>query len=187
MASVPEQLRRAREQQGLTIHQVADLTKMRTDHVRALEEGQYDAFSASVYIRGFVRTYAALLKLPVADLIRELELELGQNKKFKEPPRLGGNAQSPLDRLMLLASRVNWKIAGPVAAVIVLAVAATAATRAWQRHQSQDPTSGLGPGLYQAPASITTEALPLPGTAAASNLPPTILDQPTNRPPTRRR
>ena len=65
MPTVAEQLRAAREAQGLTVYQVADATKIKTDHVRALDEGNFDVFSAPVFIRGFVRTYATLLHLEV--------------------------------------------------------------------------------------------------------------------------
>jgi cytoskeletal protein RodZ len=63
MPTVAEQLRQAREQRGWTINQLADATKIRTDHIRALEEGNYNVFAAPVYIQGFVRTCATLLKL----------------------------------------------------------------------------------------------------------------------------
>ena len=63
MPTVAEQLRQAREEQKLNIYQVAEITKIKTDHIRALESGSYDSFSAPVYIRGFVRSYAKVLKL----------------------------------------------------------------------------------------------------------------------------
>src|SRR5712664_3601126 len=63
MSTVAEQLHLAREAKSLTVHQVAEVTKIRSDHIRALEEGNFDVFSAPVYIRGFIRTYATLLKL----------------------------------------------------------------------------------------------------------------------------
>src|SRR6185436_18038695 len=58
MATVGEQLRQAREKQKLTVQNVSEKTKIRTDHISALEEGNFDVFSAPVYIRGFVRSYA---------------------------------------------------------------------------------------------------------------------------------
>src|SRR5438067_13829051 len=85
MPTVAEQLRTSREAKGLTVYQVAEITKIKTDHVRALEEGNYDAFSAPVYIRGFVRTYANLLKLDVPALMDALDGELGRAQKFHEP------------------------------------------------------------------------------------------------------
>ena len=44
MPTVAEQLRAAREATKLTIEQVADATKIRTDHIRALEQGNFSAF-----------------------------------------------------------------------------------------------------------------------------------------------
>jgi cytoskeletal protein RodZ len=61
MPTVAEQLRAAREAKKLTVQQVADATKIRTDHIRALEEGNFSAFSAPIYIRGSVKNYATLL------------------------------------------------------------------------------------------------------------------------------
>ena len=48
-----------REEQTLTVYQVSDITKIKTDHVRAIEEG-LRGFPAPVYVRGFVRTYAVV-------------------------------------------------------------------------------------------------------------------------------
>src|SRR5207249_4717492 len=90
MPTVAEQLRQAREAQKMTVHQIAEITKIRTDHIRALEEGSYDVFSAPVYIRGFVRTYAAIVKLDVPQIMAALDAELGQNKKFREPLPISG-------------------------------------------------------------------------------------------------
>src|SRR5438045_2494229 len=88
MPTVAEQLRRAREEQKLDVYQVAEITKIKTDHIRALESGHYDAFSAPVYIRGFVRTYAKVLKLDESQIVADLEAELGQTEKFRELPPL---------------------------------------------------------------------------------------------------
>src|SRR6266571_9185286 len=84
MPTVAEQLRTSREAQGLTVYQIAEITKIRTDHVRALEEGNYEGFAAPVYIRGFVRNYAKLLKLDVPALMLRLDAELGQTERFHE-------------------------------------------------------------------------------------------------------
>ena len=84
--TVAEQLHLAREAKSLTIKQVAEITKIRSDHIRALEEGNFNAFSAPVYIRGFVRAYAGLLKLDVPRIMAKLDLELGATEKFREPP-----------------------------------------------------------------------------------------------------
>src|SRR5436309_5240934 len=104
MPTVSEQLRQARETQKLTVHQVAEVTKIRTDHLRALEEGNYDVFSAPVYIKGFVRSYATLVKLDVPPLMAALEAELSQTARHSEPPPLSDNPRGVLDFIMLQLS-----------------------------------------------------------------------------------
>ena len=83
MSTVAEQLRQAREAKKLTVHQVVEITKIRTDHLRALEEGNFDVFSAPVYIRGFVRSYSTLLKLDVPQIMAALEAELKRTDKVQ--------------------------------------------------------------------------------------------------------
>src|ERR1700756_867586 len=106
MSSVAEQLRSAREAQKLTVYQVAEITKIRTDHIRALEEGNFDVFSAPVYIKGFVRTYATILKLDVPQVMAELDAELRQTQKFAEPPPLSDEPRGVLDFFTLQLSKV---------------------------------------------------------------------------------
>jgi cytoskeletal protein RodZ len=162
MSTVAEQLREAREARHLTVHQVADITKIRTDHIRALEEGNFDMFSAPVYIRGFVRTYAALLKLDVRRTMAALDAELGQTEKFSEPPPLSSQPRGPLDFLMLQFSKVNWRKALiGVGAVVVIAVLG-AGLLAWRHHQAADPLAGLQPGLYQPTQHVSGDTLPVP-------------------------
>ena len=88
MSTVAEQLRVAREARKLTIEQVAEVTKIRTDYIRALEEGNFNVFSAPIYIRGSVKNYATLLKLDVPQIMAVLTDELGRTEKFSEPPPL---------------------------------------------------------------------------------------------------
>jgi len=162
MSTVAEQLRRAREARGLTIGQLADLTKIRTDHIRALEEGDYNVFSAPVYIRGFARTIASVVKLDPQKLVADLDGELSQLKKFKEAPRLTGEARGAVDFLMLQLSKVNWRIALPAGALIVLIAIGVVALRVWQKREARDPLRNLGPGLYQPKRASGGETLAIP-------------------------
>ncbi len=161
MATVAEQLRHAREEQKLDIHQIAEITKIKTDHIRALESGNYDVFIAPVYIRGFVRTYARWLKLDEAHIMADLDTELGQSEKFSEPPPLTGPHRGALDFVMLQLSKLNWRIALAGAGVLALLWFGSA----WLRHrrsEATDPLKHLGPGLYQSKSNQGGEVLPLP-------------------------
>jgi len=166
MVTVSEQLRRAREAQKLDIYQVAEITKIKTDHVRALESGNFDTFSAPVYIRGFVRTYAAMLKLDVSQVLADLDAELDQTEKFREPPPLMQRSGGVLDFLMLQFSRLNWRVAIAVGALLLFLILAVMVIRSRTKTPS-NPLKDLGPGLYQPqPQSEPPgEKLPLPNKA----------------------
>ena len=161
MATVAEQLRTAREAQKLTVHQVADITKIRTDHLQALEEGNFDVFAAPVYIRGFVRSYAGLLKLDVPQIMAALEGELSKTEKFSEPPRFSAPPRGVLDFVMLQLSRVNWRVASLVLAVLAVVAELAAIFLVWRHHRTRDPLRGLPPAVYQSPGKDSGEKLPL--------------------------
>jgi cytoskeletal protein RodZ len=165
MPTVAEQLRQARETQKLTVYQVAETTKIRTDHIRALEEGNFGVFSAPVYIRGFVRTYSTLLKLDVPQVMAALDAELGQTEKFREPPPLSSHPRGVLDFLMLQLSKLNWRTELAVVAGIALVVAGVGIYRAVRHHKTADPSAGVPPAVYHPAQTNTGDTLPLPPAA----------------------
>ncbi len=158
MPSVGEQLRTARESQKLALHEVADWTKIRGDHLRALEEGNYSVFSAPVYIRGFVRTYATILKLDAPRIMDQLSVELNASGKHGAPAI--EPAHGVLDDAMFQLSKSARRMALPAVGVILVIVLAIVGYLGWSRYQNRNPLEGLGPGLYQAPPANDT--LPLP-------------------------
>jgi len=162
MSSVADQLRCAREASNLDIHQVAESTNIKTEHILALEEGNYDAFPAPVYIRGFTRTYATLLKLDVPAVMAALDAELTQSGRLDHPANASTDNRSVLDFIMLQLSKLNWVVAGLVLLVIIIGVSAYYGITAWHRRKTTDPLSGLSPGIYQPAQTNTGEYLAIP-------------------------
>jgi cytoskeletal protein RodZ len=162
MASVSEQLREAREAQKLTVQQVAEITKIRTDHLRALEEGNFDVFSAPVYIKGFVRSCATILKLDVPQVMAALDAELGKTQKFSEPPALSKEPKGVLDFVMLQLSKLDWQKGVIALGVLGCFVLLIAIILVWKHQRASDPLKGLKPGVYQSTQHISGETLPLP-------------------------
>jgi len=160
MSTVAEQLRAAREAKNLTVEQVADLTKIRSDHLRALEAGKFNAFSATIYIRGTVKNYASLLKLDPAPLLAALDAELGRTEKFSELPPLGEQKKTLVDHLTLVLAKLNWKLGLAGLVVVVVIVLLGSSFLAWRHHKKNDPLANLPPAVYQ-PAS-SGDTLPLP-------------------------
>ncbi len=162
MSSVAQQLSQARQAQNISVSQAAEITKIRGDYLRALEAGNYDAFPAPVYIRGFVKTYSALLKLDVPKVMAALDAELGQTGKFSEPPPFSDHSRGLLDFVMLQLSKVDWRKALPALGATLLLATVVLLVLAWRHHQTADPLKGLKPGMYQAPSNHSGQTLPLP-------------------------
>jgi cytoskeletal protein RodZ len=160
MPTVAEQLRAAREARKLTIEQVAEMTKIRTDHIRALERGNFNAFSAIVYIRGSVKNYAATLKLDLPQILAALDAELKDTEKFAEPPPLVEQRKGLLEHLALLAAKLNPRLLFIGLAALAFVVVVSAAVLAWRHRQKHEAPPSLPPAVYQ-PAN-SGDTLPLP-------------------------
>jgi cytoskeletal protein RodZ len=161
MPTVAEQLRHAREELKLDIHQVANATKLKSDQLLALEEANYDYFTAAVYLRGSIRTYGTLLKLDTAQLLAQLETELSGTAKFADEVPAPSRKRSGVDSIMLLLSRLNWGIAGLIIAIAVIALVVNSSYRAWKNQKPGDALKKLSAGMYQ-PVEPAGEILPLP-------------------------
>lgn len=62
-------LRRTREQQGLSLHEVADQTRISVRWLAALEEARTEQLPAPVFVIGYLRSYARVLGLDGDELI----------------------------------------------------------------------------------------------------------------------
>ncbi|MDF2367082.1 helix-turn-helix domain-containing protein [Sneathiella sp.] len=88
--SVGTQLRDAREAKGLSLHQVADILRLRASQVHALEEGNFNSLPGQTFVTGFLRSYANLLDLDAVAIVELYKNEEGgglhvQSLAFPEP------------------------------------------------------------------------------------------------------
>lgn len=77
MESIGEFFKQVRETKGLTIEEVASKTRIRTDFVKALEDGNFAKLPDQVFARGFVRSYARSLGLDEDDAIHRFVQSAG--------------------------------------------------------------------------------------------------------------
>ena len=75
--SLGGQLRRAREERGLSLDDVANRTRIPTRHLQNIEREDWDALPAVTYAIGFTRNYANAVGLDGAVIARELRSQLG--------------------------------------------------------------------------------------------------------------
>jgi cytoskeleton protein RodZ len=76
-------LRETRETLGGDLLRISTVLRIRPDHLRAIELGNYGALPAPAYAIGFIRSYADLLGLDAAEMVRRFKQETG--KQFHTP------------------------------------------------------------------------------------------------------
>lgn len=81
---VGEQLRTAREHHGMDRQDVADQLHLRPSIIQAIEESDYEAMPADLFLKGYVRTYARLTEQDGDDLIARLDRELEPYRERQE-------------------------------------------------------------------------------------------------------
>lgn len=91
-------LRRAREQSGLSLRAIADVTKLSTRTLAALEENRIDLLPGGIYRRAIVRAYAAEVGLDPEQTLRAFlsrhpdEVPTAAPPVEPRPPRPGARA-----------------------------------------------------------------------------------------------
>lgn len=83
-------LRQARSEQGLSLEEVQEATRIRERYLDALEKDNYEVLPAAVYVRGFLKTYANFLGLDgdeLAEEVRRRQTPLLEDRRLYEPPK----------------------------------------------------------------------------------------------------
>jgi len=136
-----------RGDRGLTIEQVASATRIRAEHLRALESDEPERLPAPVYAKGYLRTYALYLGLDPEPLVEVLHAPVQQ------PGRALG--------LGTVAGRPKIVLTGPaLAAIGLLLLAGAFAFYAWRQIEA-DQRPGVTVSNGQ-PAAAVPPATPAP-------------------------
>ena len=157
--STPGQcLRAGREEQQLSVREVAAQLHLREEMIHALEADEYGQFASVTYATGYIRAYARLLSLNDEALIQGFYLHNPELKPHLEPMiRYRARQLSNLDKPILF---LNWLIGLTVLVLIVL----------WYRsHYGPDDGVDVPPG-DEFPVSLDEPLDPLP----VLNLPDTV-------------
>lgn len=73
-------LREAREDRGLTLDDVAAMTRVPRGMLEHLEEDRFEEYEAEVFVRGHLRNYAREMRLDVDEVVQAYERETGRRK-----------------------------------------------------------------------------------------------------------
>lgn len=110
MSGLGERLRAAREAQRMTLAEAELRTRVRAAQLAALEQQDFAALPARVYLQGMVRLYSACLGLDPDEASRELDAALGPNQAPSVRPHVRSLSSHPAG------------VASVVAGVVVLLV-----------------------------------------------------------------
>ena len=135
-----------RRERGLSIEQVASATRIRAEHLRALESDEPERLPAPVYAKGYLRTYALYLGLDPEPLVDVLHFSV------QHPGRALG--------LGTIAGRPRIVLTGPAAATVGLVLLGGAfAYYAWRQIEAdQHPAITVSNGQQVALIPTATPA-----------------------------
>nr|WP_314900029.1 RodZ domain-containing protein [uncultured Deefgea sp.] len=168
------QLRNAREALELTPEQVAQQLKLSVRQVIAIEQEAFDELPSNLFIRGFVRNYARLLKIDVEPLLAYLAEVLPQEQE----------ARTPVDSSLTSGVRLSGehvpkkqRSLSPTALMALLGAAIGVAVAVWFLQQPSNPELALpeleSPPVLDVPAASavleTASAVAFSSASAASS------------------
>jgi cytoskeletal protein RodZ len=96
MPALGERFRAAREARGLSLSDVAEQIRIRSVYLAAIEDENWNAIGAPVYIRGFVRTYARFLGIDPEEVVSEFNAAAAAQAPVPTP---APEAAPPPDRV----------------------------------------------------------------------------------------
>ena len=83
---VGELLKKKREELGKDLREISDTLKIKHDYLKAIEEENYSMLPEEVYVKGYIRKYAELLKIdPESALNAYIQQTSPTKSVYKEP------------------------------------------------------------------------------------------------------
>src|SRR5437867_8259170 len=90
-------LRDLRARRGLSLDEVARLTRVASRYIEALEADAYGALPAAVFTRGYIRAYCQALHEPVEEALALYHSQSGRTPPPTQPVRAAAAAPPPAE------------------------------------------------------------------------------------------
>ena len=119
-SSVGTQLRAARENQGMSLDELARRTRIPKPSLEALECDDWGRLPGTAYIKGFVRAYAAEVELDADPLLTLLASESARLPKKRRKSASGLSLSSRPVRSGRIRGATGWAVGAAVTLVLVL-------------------------------------------------------------------
>ena len=100
--TVGQYLRRERERKSISLESISQATRITLENLEALEKDDFQFFSAPLFVRGFLKSYAAQMGLDPADIISKYETQIeAQGIPQKLPHKPSVKEISPWTKYLL--------------------------------------------------------------------------------------
>lgn len=166
MASLGQELKKAREERGVTLHEIAESTNIGVRFLQAIESDSYGILPGGIFSRAFVRKFAAKVGLDEEQALRLYEEQLGDSDdKSSRKSFTGSNFDEP-------GTNTGNGLLLSLVALIILAACAYLAYEYFKAPVSEPEINSLkSSNITNPPAETTTSPLPSM-TPSASPAPP---------------
>jgi cytoskeletal protein RodZ len=182
MDSIGDFFKQVRETKGLTVDEVASKTRIRTDFVKALEEGNFAKLPDQVFARGFVRSYARSLGLDEEDAIHRFIQSAGAfYEKQDERERL--KVRQAEEERKRQANRKAVAIAIGIAILTLVILLSREQSSLLVRRTSQSESSSTAGKRVLPPESAKLEVPVRPEPEVATGAPKTKTTEAPSAPP----
>ncbi len=148
-----QRLKRARELHGLSMEEVARALNLSLRFIEAIEQDRYDLLPEPVFVRGYMRSYARLLKLDDGDVAAKFDQALESRKGVLQ------EGETPVKKPMIhrqQVSRIAWLSS------IALVVAMLAGGFIWSLREDVDHPEVALPMPPHPAAPVSAAPVPVP-------------------------
>ncbi|MDE2482685.1 MAG: helix-turn-helix domain-containing protein [bacterium] len=163
MSALGERFRAAREARGLSLSDVAEQIRIRSVYLAAIEDENWPAIGAPVYVRGFLRTYARFLALDTDEVIGAFNAATGGGSSTPE------SASAPSERRPYEPEAARSRTLSPLiwlASLVAVVLIAFVSYNEFTLHQQ--PVAATTTPSATATMLVVTSASPAPSDAASA-------------------
>ncbi len=86
MQTVGAYLKKERTERSISLREISELTKISPWHIACLEKDEYDRLPQGPYVKGYLTSYAQILKINVAEVINRYQLQGCEPAHDSTPP-----------------------------------------------------------------------------------------------------
>lgn len=186
LTPIGQNLKAAREQRGLSLLDVAHLTRIPAARLHFLEQDNYAAFGSMTYARSFLRCYSEFLNVDVTEILHDLPGGmLGGPRDYRYLTENHGTWVPPRNARLGQLSRPNIKgrvRRSPVPAGIFIFVLVLIGTGIWGKYVADDRMAqdAVKP---PAPAAAMSESSVRQPLSASVQVPKVHTESPPPQPP----